>query len=150
TLSGNVTETAPTTATNSSFTYLQDTAGGGHVDLGGAVRTFTIGDSNAAPDVTISAILTNGGVTIAGAGGVVFSGAHTYTGGLTLGGTGNIYATGSVHALGGSANTLTLNGGTLDLQYDTSTNLGYNTTISATTIINVDRATSGTGVTDTF
>lgn len=52
----------------------------GYVDLNGFSRTFTIADGPAATDVAINVPIHNGGVTKAGPGVLVLSGANTYTG----------------------------------------------------------------------
>ena len=76
TLGGDVTTYADaTTATVS---------GTGTLNLGGAVRTFTIADGAAADDMSISAVISNGGLTKEGAGVLVLSGANTYTGTTTI------------------------------------------------------------------
>ena len=78
TLGGNVTYTAtnnPDAATIS-----------GNLDLGAATRTFTVGNSTAAdPDLTVSAVVSGTvGLTKAGAGTMVLSGANTYAGVTTV------------------------------------------------------------------
>ncbi len=56
----------------------------GSLDLGGSTRTFTIADGAATNDISISAVISNGGVTKAGAGKMVLSGTNTYTGATTV------------------------------------------------------------------
>ncbi len=53
----------------------------GYIDLGGGSRTFEINNSaNAVDDLTVSAVITNGGITKTGAGTLVLEGTNTYTG----------------------------------------------------------------------
>lgn len=108
-LGGNVTYTA----TNNPLGGLISVA---NLNLQGAQRTFTVGDSTtAAADLTISSILSNGSLTKAGAGTLVLSGTNTYTGLTTISaGTLQLGIGGTVGSLdptGGIANsgTLTLN-----------------------------------------
>ena len=56
----------------------------GTIDLEGGTRTFTVADGTAATDLAISAAITNGGLTKAGAGILTLSGANTYTGTTTI------------------------------------------------------------------
>ena len=98
----------------------------GNVNLGGATRTFTIGDSTATTQeltvsATISGTTVTDGVTKAGAGTMVFSGANTYTGKTAVNaGTLSISADNNLGAVPGSAvaDQLTLNGGTLQTTAD--------------------------------
>ncbi|MDW8309461.1 MAG: autotransporter-associated beta strand repeat-containing protein [Verrucomicrobiales bacterium] len=74
TLGGNVTgNAAASTATIS-----------GNLNLGGATRTFTIADGTAATDMSITANISNGGLTKAGAGVLALSGNNTFAGGLSV------------------------------------------------------------------
>jgi len=52
----------------------------GRVDLGGANRTLNVADGSAPNDLTVSVPVINGGLTKAGAGTLVLSGANTYAG----------------------------------------------------------------------
>jgi autotransporter-associated beta strand protein len=82
TLQGNVTTSAASSIATIS----------GNLDLGGATRTFTVADGTLVnPDLEISAVISNGGVTKQGAGTVRFSGsaANTYIGPTTVS-TGNL------------------------------------------------------------
>ena len=74
--SGNLTTNASATTANVS----------GQLDLGGATRTFTVADGAAAPDLDISAAISNGGITKTDAGTLRLSGsaANTYTGTTTV------------------------------------------------------------------
>ncbi len=81
----------------------------GNVDLAAVSRTFTVAEGAAAVDLDVSAAISNGAVSKAGAGTLRLSGANSYAGGLTLG-AGTV-ALGSDTAAG--TGTLALNGGTL-------------------------------------
>ena len=90
------------------------------LDLGAVTRSFNIGDStNAAPDLTVSSVIQNGGLGKAGAGTLLVSGANSYGGTTTVGaGTLMLGAAGS----GGNtplgttaAGTTVTSGATLDL-----------------------------------
>jgi autotransporter-associated beta strand protein len=52
----------------------------GNLSLGGAVRTFDIGNSSATTDLNVSAIISSGGINKTGAGTLLLSGNNTYTG----------------------------------------------------------------------
>ena len=56
----------------------------GSLNLGGAVRTFDVASGTAAPDLLVSAVISNGGVTQTGGGTLYFSGANTYSGLTTI------------------------------------------------------------------
>ncbi len=77
TLNGNITSNT-----------IDNTEGGvisGNLDLGGATRTMTINDSTGSEaELTISAVISNGGITKAGLGNLVLSGDSTYTGGTAV------------------------------------------------------------------
>jgi len=97
TLGGNVTLTSTGNPLASTLS--------GNLDLGGATRTFTVGDSTSATeDLIISAIVSNGGVTKAGTGTMTLSGVNTYSGTTTV-----------------SAGTLNLSGGAAILDTGTVT-----------------------------
>ena len=102
-LGGNVTGNASATTSTIS----------GALNLNGATRTFTIADGAAANDMSISAIISNGGLTKAGAGTLVLSGANTYASATTISaGTLNANATAALGD-GSATNTLIFTGGTL-------------------------------------
>ncbi|MBU6303342.1 MAG: autotransporter-associated beta strand repeat-containing protein [Verrucomicrobia bacterium] len=88
TLGGNVTFDATGNPLGASITG----SGTSTLDLNGAARTFTIGSSSNAggSDLTISAVIadaaTGGSLVKAGAGGLVLTGANTYTGATTVDG----------------------------------------------------------------
>ena len=56
----------------------------GNLSLGGSVRTFDIGNSSAATDLNVSAIISSGGINKIGAGTLLLSGNNTYTGTTSL------------------------------------------------------------------
>ncbi|MFZ5495867.1 MAG: autotransporter-associated beta strand repeat-containing protein [Verrucomicrobiota bacterium] len=78
TLGGNVTYTATNNPDGATIS--------GNLALGGANRTFTIGDSTAAAaDLTVSAVISGGNaLTKSGTGTLVLSGANTYTGATSV------------------------------------------------------------------
>ncbi|MEY4939159.1 MAG: hypothetical protein RIQ93_894, partial [Verrucomicrobiota bacterium] len=124
TLGGNVTYDATNNPNGSTLS--------GKLALG-ATRTFTIGDSsNAAADLTVSAIISGStfGVTKAGAGTLLLSGANTYTGATTVN-LGTLKA-GASATVFGSGSAVTVNAttasstATLDLD-------GYDVTIGSLT-----------------
>ena len=55
----------------------------GNVDLGGATRTITVNDNTLA-EAELGGVVSNGGLTKAGAGELILSGANTYTGTTTV------------------------------------------------------------------
>jgi autotransporter-associated beta strand protein len=57
---------------------------GGKLDLGGTIRTFTVNSGPGAQDLIVSAIISHGGLTKAGAGLLQFSSANTYTLGTSI------------------------------------------------------------------
>ncbi|MCE9555114.1 MAG: autotransporter-associated beta strand repeat-containing protein [Planctomycetes bacterium] len=79
TLGGNVTYSAANNPLGASIS--------GNLNLGGVTRTFAIDDSSsAASDLSISAIISNGGLSKTGAGTQVLSGANNYAGTTTISG----------------------------------------------------------------
>jgi autotransporter-associated beta strand protein len=117
----------------------------GNLNLGGATRTFTT--NGAGKTLAVSAAITNGGISKAGAGTLTMSGNNSFAGGVAVT-AGALRATTSANALG--AGTLTLSGGALELANDTGLNFARNTTVSANTTITSDRLTAGAGVTHTL
>ncbi len=85
----------------------------GSVDLGGATRTFTV-DAGSSPDLTVSGALSNGGITKAGNGVLLLSGAsNVQTATIVNGGTLRVGIAGAIPAASpvttGAAGTLDLN-----------------------------------------
>eukprot|EP01036_Dinobryon_divergens_P036392 gene36393-47375_t len=109
TLGGDVTFTSTGNPLGSTLT--------GNLSLGAATRTFTIGDStSAAADLTVSAVIagaTGSGLTKAGAGTLVLSGANTYDGPTTLS-TGTLSA-GATNAFSAASAVTVASGATLGL-----------------------------------
>ncbi len=56
----------------------------GVIDLDGGTRTFTVADGDAAQDLLITAVITNGGLVKEGAGTLVLLGKNTYSGGTVI------------------------------------------------------------------
>jgi fibronectin-binding autotransporter adhesin len=85
----------------------------GTINLDGGTRTFTVADGTAATDMSISAVIINGGLTKAGAGLLDLSGANTYSSGTTVSdGTLRVSSSGT---FGDTSGSLTVNGGVVDL-----------------------------------
>jgi autotransporter-associated beta strand protein len=84
----------------------------GSMNLTGGTRTVTVPAASSG-STTISGVISNGSFTKDGTGTLTVSGANTYAGGTTvIAGTLNL---GNVLGLGASTGSLTVNGGTLDL-----------------------------------
>jgi autotransporter-associated beta strand protein len=98
---------------------IQKGAGTGNtpvLDLGGGTR-LTVGDGDAATDVTISIPLTGGGLTKAGAGSLALTNANSYTGNTTVE-AGKLSL--SFPSLPNGADVSIATGATLDLSFATS------------------------------
>ncbi len=106
------------------------------------------GTSYAVQNGLISAKL-GGAVTLTKttSGTVTLSGANTYSAGTTIN-AGTLIAQTSTTALG--TGTVTLAGGTLELQADSNTNFGNNIIVSGNSTILSDRVAAGAGVTHTL
>ena len=120
----------------------------GTINLEGGARTFTVANGAASTDLAISATLSNGGLTKAGAGTMLLTGANTYAGVTTIGGGVLNAGAGDVAGISGSLGNggdITFTGGTL--QYSTaSAGTDYAARIkSSTGIIKLD--TNGQDVT---
>jgi|GEM_PF-2826325 len=112
-------------------------------------QLVTVGDStNAATDLTISADILGGSFTKNGAGTLEVSGDNFFAGDMTVA-AGTLRARANAGALGGS-NSLTLNGGTLELDYDTNTVSEANLFLGADATITASRETAGAGTNFTF
>jgi autotransporter-associated beta strand protein len=117
----------------------------GKLDLGAASRTFTVNDSPAAgDDLTVSADISAGaglGLTKAGAGVLVLSGANTYTGTTTISaGTLSVAADNNL----GGANPLVFDGGALRVTGTALTDFGTHTpTFNAGKTVTLDIAAAG-------
>ena len=96
-------------------------------DLGGGIRIFTVENGAAASDLTIDAVLTDGGVTKEGTGTLTLSAANNYTGATTIA-QGRLQL-GTANAIN-SASALNLIGGTLDLNGFTPTSFTQTLTIA--------------------
>lgn len=117
-IGGNVTFT-PSTLGGIGTAVIQSTgslAQAGSIDLGSAMRTFTITDGTPAVDVSILAAITgSGGLTKAGAGTLQLSGADAYTGGTTIT-AGSLILSGATAKLGTGNVTLVASTGGSELQ----------------------------------
>lgn len=126
----------------------------GNLNLGGATRTFTIADGGAAEDMAISANISNGGITKAGAGTLTLSGANTYAGVTTVGagvlrlnsagalGGGNLTFTGGTLGLGAGDFTRALGTGTGQVQFTAGTGGGF-AAYGADRVVNLGGASAG-------
>jgi autotransporter-associated beta strand protein len=113
-----------------------------------AINSGTFNHSSSAAQILSGIISGAGSVVKAVSGSLTLSNANTYSGNTTLSG-GTLYGA-NVSAFGTAARTLSLGGGTLDLATDTSIN-AHNTTVTASTTIQSDKATaSSAGITHTL
>ena len=134
--------TAAQSFTTSSTGNLTDT---GTIANGGFLLT---GNAASGTVITLGGVVSGtGGLTKSGTGTLTLSGANTYSGTTTLS-TGTLRATTSASSLGSGS--LALGGGTLELAADSGLVFNRNTTLSASTTVKSDRATSGAGVTQTL
>src|SRR5207248_2207857 len=110
-LDGNVT-TSASSVTSAIANGLSNT-NAGTIDLDGGTRTFTVaqGTVPSGVDLSISAVIANGGLTKAGAGTLLLSNANTYSSGTTVS-AGTLQLSGS-GTLGSTSGGTTVNGGTL-------------------------------------
>ena len=81
-LKGDVTSHA--SATTSTISSGLSHTNPGQIDLNGGTRTFTVEDGSATSDLTITAVIANGGLTKSGAGTLTIDGVATYTGETTI------------------------------------------------------------------
>ena len=84
-LEGKLSVASGYTGTGATITSAGSGSNAGYIDLGAGTRTFEINDSAAAAsDLTISAVITNGGITKTGIGTLTLTGTNTYTGATTI------------------------------------------------------------------
>jgi len=119
--------TTHASATSSVIASGGSAASPGVADLGGGIRIFTVENGAAASDLTIDAVLTDGGVTKEGTGTLTLSAANNYTGATTIA-QGRLQL-GTANAIN-SASALNLTGGTLDLNGFTPTSFTQTLTIA--------------------
>ena len=109
----------------------------GNLDLAALSRTFTVADGAAAIDLDVSAVVSNGAISKAGAGALRLSGPNAFAGGLTA--SAGTVAFGSDTAAG--TGTLTLNGGTVTAD-------GGSRTLANAVSLAADSTVGGTNVID--
>jgi autotransporter-associated beta strand protein len=119
TLTGTASITS-TSATNSGF-----------IDLASGTRTFTVNNGSAATDMLVSAVITNGGLTKAGAGTLELSGANDYAGGTTVSAGTLVLANNS--AAGSASGEIAVSGASSILQISSGTTIGNDITVSNAT-----------------
>jgi autotransporter-associated beta strand protein len=110
----------PWSTSNPRYTSLTASINGasGNVDLGGGTRVFTIGNVADDVDLDVAVPIINGGLTKNGTGTMRLSGANTFSGPVTV----NAGVLRSNNAAGfSSSSTVTVNGGTLDMNGITDT-----------------------------
>ena len=111
----------------------------------GASQVWT----NNSPNLLSSTGIVSGGfgITKEGTGVIVLGGANTFTGDVNVNnGTLRTNAA-NVGTLGTGSSALLMNGGTLDMQCSGSTDFGRNMTVSANTILLLNRSIVGSGLT---
>jgi fibronectin-binding autotransporter adhesin len=122
----------------------------GTINLSGAsAATNVIIVTNAGDTATIGSVISGtNGLTMSGPGKLILTGTNTLTGAVTLTG-GTLRAT-AAGALG--AGTLSIGGGTLELESNNGVSFNRNTTVSADATIKSDRAAqdAGAGATQTL
>ena len=112
-------------------------------------QLITVGDStNAATDLTISADILGGSFTKNGPGVLELSGDNFFAGDITVA-AGTLRARANAGALGGSKS-LTLSGGSLELNYDTNIVSEADLFLGADATITASRETAGAGTNFTF
>lgn len=94
----------------------------GKIDLGGTTRTFTVNDSSAATDLTISAVISNGALTKTGGGTMLLSASNSYTGTTTI--NGGTLQLGATSAIASASSVILNNSATFDLN-------GFNATLAS-------------------
>ena len=115
----------------------------GVLDLGGAVRTFTINNNNATPDLLIGAMVIDGGITKSGTGAMELTHSNSYSLGTSI--SNGTLQVSSANALG--TGSVTFQGGALDLRSDGTTTTFANPLFAApanSMTIHTDRVTNGT------
>lgn len=126
------------------------TLGGGITGsaTGANVTTLTLAGAGLG-GITAGGIIGNGtgggklALAVSGGGTNTLNGANTFTGGATL--TAGVLKLGNSTALGTTAGTLTLSGGTLDIALGSVTLNAYNTVVGGNATILSDRSASGQG-----
>jgi autotransporter-associated beta strand protein len=87
-MNGGTIDTGSTTLTlngNATIdTYSSTATITGKLDLNAGTRTFTVADSTASTDLLVTAVISNGGLTMTGDGTMVFAGEDSCTGDITL------------------------------------------------------------------
>ncbi len=122
----------------------------GKLDLGGVTRTFTVADvtSSVATDLTIPAVISNGGLTKLGPGTLSLGGANSYSGDTTVSAGTLVLGASDVIA---DASAISVTGGTLDFNGNSDTiaslnQTGDTVTLGSGTIVVTGNFTSGATV----
>ena len=107
----------------------------GTVNLGGATRILTVIDTTIDPDSILSGVISNGGLTKAGTGTMVLSGANTFAGATTINsGVLRVDGTGAINSSSG----ITIDG--------SGAKFSYTSSVAATPTITLTQGTlDGTG-----